>query len=69
MWTKARCLAALQGHLPAAFAVDVAFKTPVRLPSRIAFASRRDDDGNWSFALHDAPSGKPHLEGTLTPSS
>ena len=42
MWTKARCLAALQGHLPDAFAVEVAFKLPVRLPARVAFASWRE---------------------------
>ena len=39
MWTKARCLAALQGHLPEAFTVEVAFKLPVRLPAKVAFAS------------------------------
>jgi acyl dehydratase len=68
MWTKARCLAALQGHVPDAFAVDVAFKLPVRLPAKVAFASWRDGDQR-RFALHDARSGKPHLDGTLTPSA
>jgi acyl dehydratase len=68
MWTKARCLAALQGHLPDAFAVDVAFKLPVRLPAKLAFTSWLDGDRR-RFALHDARSGKPHLDGTLTPSA
>ena len=68
MWTKARCLAALQGHLPDAFTVEVAFKLPVRLPARVAFASSRAGDDR-RFALHDARSGKPHLEGALRPSS
>jgi hypothetical protein len=68
MWSKARCLAALQGHLPDAFSVDVAFKLPVRLPAKVAFATWREDDRR-RFALHDARSGKPHLDGTLTPSS
>jgi hypothetical protein len=68
MWSKARCLAALQGQLPAAFSVDVAFKLPVRLPAKVAFASRREDD-HWRLALHDARSGKPHVDATLTPSS
>ena len=45
MWTKARCLAALQGHLPDAFTVEVAFKLPVLLPAKVAFASWTDDDG------------------------
>jgi acyl dehydratase len=68
MWSKARCLAALQGHLPEAFAVEVSFKLPVRLPAKVAFSSRQDG-GERRFALHDARSGKPHLEGMLSPSS
>ena len=35
MWTKARCLAALR--LPDAFAVDVRFKKPILLPSKVTF--------------------------------
>jgi hypothetical protein len=67
MWTKARCLAALQGHLPAAFTVDVAFKLPVLLPATVAFSAWTEGDDR-RFALHDARSGKPHLEGTVSPS-
>jgi acyl dehydratase len=65
MWTKARCLAALQGRLPSAYTVDVAFKLPVLLPARVAFSSTVDGDG-WRFALHDDRSGKPHVVGTVT---
>jgi acyl dehydratase len=61
MWTKARCLAALDGELPAAYAVDVRFKLPLRLPGRAAFSYR---DG--AFAVHDARSGKPHLSGAIS---
>jgi hypothetical protein len=68
MWTKARCLAALQGHLPGAFTVDVAFKRPVRLPATVAFTSWIDEDERL-FALRDAPSGKPHLTGAVSPSA
>jgi acyl dehydratase len=68
MWTKARCLAALQGHLPAAFSVDVAFKLPVLLPAKVAFSSWDDGDAR-RFALRDARSGKPHLEGSVSPSA
>jgi hypothetical protein len=64
MWTKARCLAALEGELPAAFAVDVRFKLPLRLPARAAFSYA---DG--AFAVHDARSGKPHLEGQISEST
>jgi len=68
MWTKAHCLAALQGHLPAAFSVEVAFKLPVLLPARVAFASWTDGDVR-RFALRDARSGKPHVEGNVSPSA
>ena len=34
MWSKARCLAALEGRLPDAYTVEVAFKLPVPLPAR-----------------------------------
>jgi acyl dehydratase len=62
MWTKARCLAALEGELPEAYAVEVRFKLPLRLPGRAAFSYR---DG--AFEVHDARSGKPHLSGRVTP--
>jgi acyl dehydratase len=68
MWTKARCLAALQGHLPAAFFVDVAFKLPVLLPAKVAFSSWADGDVR-RFALRDARSGRPHVEGSVSPSA
>jgi acyl dehydratase len=68
MWSKARCLAALEGHLPEAYTVEVAFKLPVRLPGKVAFSSWREEDRR-RFALHDARGGKPHLDGTLTPAS
>jgi MaoC like domain len=61
MWTKARCLAALEGHLPDAYTADVRFKLPIRIPGRIAFSF---SDGE--FAVHDARSGKPHLSGRVS---
>ena len=60
MWTKARCLAALEGSLPDAYTVDVRFKLPLRIPGRATFSTA---DG--SFAVHDAR-GRPHLEGTVS---
>jgi acyl dehydratase len=68
MWTKARCLAALQGLLPGAYTVAVAFKLPVLLPAKVAFASWAED-AERRFALHDARSGKPHLTGAITASA
>lgn len=68
MWTKARCLAALEGRLPEAVTVAVAFKLPVLLPAKVAFTA--DADGPlWRFAVHDARSGRPHLIGTAAPPS
>jgi acyl dehydratase len=61
MWTKARCLAALEGHLPPAYTADVRFKLPLRIPGRAAFSY-----GDGAFAIHDARSGKPHLSGQVS---
>jgi hypothetical protein len=51
MWTKARCLAALQ--LPDAFTTEARFRKPVLLPSRVTFG-----EAGGTFAVHG------HLEGT-----
>jgi acyl dehydratase len=68
MWSKARCLAALEGHLPEAYTVEVAFKLPVLLPAKVAFSSHAEG-AQRRFALHEARSGKPHLEGTVSTST
>jgi hypothetical protein len=60
MWTKSRCLAALEGSLPDAYAVDVRFKLPLRIPGRVVFSSHDN-----AFAVHDADSGRPHLTGSI----
>ena len=66
MWTKARCLAALEGRLPDAFAVEVRFRKPIRLPGRVEFLS--DADGEEShFAVRDAKRQTPHLDGSVEP--
>jgi acyl dehydratase len=68
MWSKARSLAALEGRLPDAYTVEVAFKTPILLPATVAFSAARDGggDGGWRLALHDAKSGRPHLAGNVS---
>jgi acyl dehydratase len=65
MWSKARCLAALEGRLPDAVTVDVAFKKPILLPGKVAFGARASGDRNesWTFSLTSARSGAPHLVG------
>jgi acyl dehydratase len=37
MWTKARCLAALEPSLPEAYEVSVRFRKPILLPGRVTF--------------------------------
>lgn len=67
MWSKARCLSALEGRLPDRFTVDAAFRLPILLPATVAYSAERDARGEWRLALHDAKSGRPHLTGTVTP--
>jgi acyl dehydratase len=66
MWTKARCLAALESALPDAFAVEVRFRKPILLPARVEFASNADG-GEIDFAVRDAKRGTPHLDGQVRP--
>ena len=70
MWLKARCLAALEGRLPEACAVDVRFKLPVRLGSKVAFTASSSGSGSGSpsyeFSLVSARDGRPHLTGAAS---
>jgi acyl dehydratase len=67
MWTKARCLAALDNRLRDAFTVDVSFRRPILLPATVEFAEAWSDDGTARFAVRDAKKGTPHLDGSLKP--
>jgi hypothetical protein len=64
MWTKARCLAALEGRLPDTYTVDVAFKLPVLLPATVGFNAVAQGTG-WDFGVHGERSGRPHLTGSV----
>jgi acyl dehydratase len=66
MWTKARCLAALESRLPDSFGVEVRFRKPILLPGRVEFASASDGD-RIDFAVRDAKRGIPHLDGRIAP--
>jgi MaoC dehydratase-like protein len=44
MWTKARCLAALEGRLPRSFEVDVRFGKPLLLPATVEFCTNQSLD-------------------------
>ena len=67
MWTKARCLAALESRLPRAFAVEARFRKPVLLPSTVMFGAADEDGGAIRFAVRAARDGAPHLDGRLSP--
>ena len=65
MWTKARSLAAMDGLYPEKLAVDVAFKLPIFLPSKVAFSTWEEDGDRRAFSVKSAKDGKPHLEGVI----
>jgi acyl dehydratase len=67
MWTKARCLAALESRLPDAFSVDVRFRKPILLPARVEFAGSEEDGGEIGFAVRDSKRQIPHLDGLVRP--
>lgn len=66
MWLKARCLAALEAHLPSRLRADVRFKLPVLLPSKVSFAAWPEGSVEH-FAVRDRKGVKPHLDGTVGP--
>jgi hypothetical protein len=64
MWTKSRALAAIDNKLPDEFTVDVAFKRPILLPSKVGFHVAEVGDG-LNFSVRNAKKGTPHLDGTI----
>lgn len=69
MWSKARCIAALENRLPDAVMVEVAFKKPIFLPGKAQFGAERRDKGQetgYDFTLVNPKSGAPHLLGRTT---
>jgi acyl dehydratase len=69
MWTKARCLAALEPRLPDAFRADVAFKKPILLPGKVEFceATVRESEPGFAiqFGVRDLRKGSSHLDGLV----
>ncbi|HEX6667320.1 MAG TPA: MaoC/PaaZ C-terminal domain-containing protein [Solirubrobacterales bacterium] len=66
MWTKARCLAAMEGRLPDSFGVDVRFRKPILLPSKVEFASA-EQDGETLFSVRNSKREITHLDGRVRP--
>jgi acyl dehydratase len=72
MWTKARCLAALENRLPSAYTVEVAFKRPILLPGKVAFGEREregEGEGAISFGVRAIGRDASHLVGTAWPAA
>jgi acyl dehydratase len=65
MWSKARCIAALENRLPDKVRVDVGFKKPIFLPGKARFGAEANAAG-WDFTLVNPKSGAPHLLGRTT---
>jgi acyl dehydratase len=65
MWTKARCLAALEPRLPDAYTVEVAFRKPILLPASVKFVQGPAGDG-IRFGVRGAKKDIAHLDGQLT---
>ena len=64
MWTKARCLAALQNKLPDAFTVHVEFKKPILLPNTAIFGSEPTVDG-FLFGVKGSKKPITHVTGRI----
>jgi acyl dehydratase len=64
MWTKARCLAALDPRLPERFTVEVEFRKPILLPATVEF-SEREDAKRIRFTVRGAGKRTPHLDGRV----
>jgi acyl dehydratase len=64
MWSFARCVAECESELPdGPILLDVAFKRPIFLPSRVLFSSYKEEKG-VRFGLHSREGTKPHTLGS-----
>jgi acyl dehydratase len=68
MWSKARCVAALENRIPDAVKVETVFKTPVLLPSSVIFRTRpAEGDEPLGFSMVNPENDAPHLHGRVLP--
>ena len=66
MWSKARCLAALEEELPdAGYSVDVNFHRPLFLPSGVLFYTKQLV-GKKRFSLYNERGDQAHLDGLIS---
>ncbi|MBS9780673.1 MAG: acyl dehydratase [Moraxellaceae bacterium] len=69
MWSKAKSLAKIK-NLPDAYSVDVAFKLPIFLPSKVELIVNKvenadDKSAFLEMGLYSAKDDKPHLTGVI----
>ena len=69
MWTKARCLAALEQRLPDRFSVAVDFRKPILLPGEVAFGEAQDEHGIRFAVTRNRNENREtrHLDGRVEP--
>ena len=66
MWSKARCLAALDAVIPeSGYQVNVNFLKPVYLPSTVNFYAKHEE-GRHNFCLYDSSGEHRHLQGSIS---
>jgi hypothetical protein len=66
MWSKARCLAALDAVTPdSGYQVNVNFLKPVYLPSTVNFYTN-PEEGRQDFCLYDLSGEHRHLQGSIS---
>jgi acyl dehydratase len=65
MWTHARALAALEPRLPDAYAVRVAFRSPLLVPATVRFLAGREGE-RWAFTVRADRGERTHLEGAVS---
>jgi len=66
MWSKARCLAAMDSGIPeAGYSVNVNFLKPVFLPSKVNFYSSLSE-GQQEFSLFNSSGNQMHLQGSIS---
>jgi len=65
MWSKARCIAAIENRLPDAVRVEVGFKKPIFLPGTVTFGQQPSETG-IDFSLSNPKNGDFHLLGRTT---
>lgn len=65
MWTHARALGGFEGRLGDRHTVNVSFRKPIVLPSRVAFRAAPNGDG-YSFAVTNRGGDREHMTGWVS---